>query len=350
MGLQTYFEDFNKKIKMDYDELSELAEKRDIILKKLSGNKDLPSFLEFNQGSYAMFTGVEPLDKDYDIDVGLRFNINKADYDPLELKQKVHEILKDHTDYGAEIKKPCVTVKYKKNGEVAYHVDLAIYSYEDKDNTGSQLYLARGTNKDNKEWEIADPIKLQDDIMDKWEDSKQRDQYRRIIRYMKRWKNIKFKSSGNGESPGIGITLLAYEKFEPQKYDWVEAKYKFDDLEALIVFVQAVKNMFVQTKYSEEREEYLYKIEVFLPENPGTNVFFKMSDIQMTEFKKEIDKLYDDLKVVKNESDIIEQCKKLYKIFGEDFPIPSKESESKSQRNFVPASSAQGRYHSKWNK
>jgi len=31
MGLQTYFKDFNKKIKMDYDELSELAEKRNII-------------------------------------------------------------------------------------------------------------------------------------------------------------------------------------------------------------------------------------------------------------------------------------------------------------------------------
>jgi hypothetical protein len=343
MGLQTYFEDFNKKIKMDYDELSELAKKRDIILNKLRENKDLPSFDEFNQGSYAMFTGVEPLDKDYDIDVGLRFNVNKSDYDPLELKQKVYEILKDHTDYGAEIRKPCVTVKYKKNGEVAYHVDLVIYTYENKDDTNSQLYLARGTNKDNKEWESADPIKLKDEIMNKWEETKERDQYRRVIRYMKRWKNIKFSSNGNSEPPGIGITLLAYEKFKPQKYDWLEMKYKFDDLEALICFVKDIKGKFIPTTYSVERKEFLYKIESFLPVSPYTNVFSKLTDIQMTEFKKKVDKLSDDLEEVKKESDVIEQCNKLYKIFGDDFPVPAKENESKSQRNFVPASSASGK-------
>jgi hypothetical protein len=343
MGLQKYFEEFNKKIKMDYDELSELAEKRDIIVNKLKEADDLPRFEEFNQGSYAMFTGVKPLDKDYDIDVGLRFKVNKNEYDPLKLKQKVYEILEDHTDYGAEIKKPCVTVKYKKNGEIAYHVDLAIYAYEDKDNTDSQLYLARGTNKDNKEWEEADPIKLKDDIMGKWEDSEQRDQYRRIIRYMKRWKNLKFSSDGNSEPPGIGITLLAYEKFTPQKYDWLESKYKFDDLEALITFVQEIKNMFIPTEYSVKRGEYLYKIELSLPEKPYTNVFFKMSEIHMTEFKKKIDKLLNDLEEVKKESDIIEQCIKLNKIFGNDFPIPERKNESKMQRNFVPPSSASGK-------
>lgn len=343
MGLQQYFEEFNKKIKMDYDELSELAEKRDIIINKLKADKDLPSFKEFNQGSYAMFTGVEPLDKEYDIDVGLRFNVNKADTDALELKQKVYDILKDHTDYGAKIRKPCVTVTYKKNGDKAYHVDLVVYSYKDKDDTNSQLYLARGTNNDNKEWEEADPIKLKDDIMGKWEDSNQRAQYRRIIRYMKRWKNLKFSSSGNAEPPGIGITLLAYEKFTPQKYDWLESKYIFDDLEALICFVQEVKNMFVITQYSAERGEYLYKIEYNLPAKPYTNVFSKMSDIHMTEFKKKIDKMLTDLKEVKQESDIVEQCKKLNKIFGDDFPIPEKKDESKSQKNFVPASSVSGK-------
>jgi hypothetical protein len=68
-----------------------------------------------------------------------------------------------------------------------------------------------------------------------------------------------------------------------------------------------------------------------------------MSDIHMTEFKKKIDKMLTDLKEVKQESDIIEQCKKLNKIFGDDFPIPEKKDESKSQKNFVPASSASGK-------
>lgn len=347
MGLQTYFEDFNKKIKMDYEERSELADKRDILLKKLRADKDLPSFEELNQGSYAMYTGVEPLDKDYDIDVGLRFNVNKDDYKPLELKEKVHDILKNHTEYGAEIKQPCVTVKYKKDGELAYHIDLVVYAYEDKDNTDSQLYLARGkkySSEENKKWEEADPKKLTETIMDKYSDSDDRSQYRRIIRYMKRWKNIKFSSDGNGEPPGIGITLLAYEKFSPSKtYDYLEEKYNYNDLEALINFVQQIKNTFTLKEYSTERKEWLYKIEINLPVTPYSNVFSKMSDIQVTEFKKKIDTLADDLNAVKKESDIVEQCTKLNKIFGSDFTIPAKENESKSQRNFVPPSSASGK-------
>lgn len=347
MGLQTYFKDFNKKIKMDYDVLSELAEKRDILLKKLSADEDLPSFKKLDQGSYAMLTGVEPLDKDYDIDVGLRFNVNKDDYEPVELKEKVYEILKNHTEYGAEIRQPCVTVKYKKDGELAYHVDLVVYAYEDKDDTDSQLYLARGkkySSEENKYWEEADPKKLTDTIVDKYSDSEDREQYRRIIRYMKRWKNLKFSSDGNGEPPGIGMTLLAYEKFTPSKtYDFLEEKYNYNDLDALVNFVQQIKNAFLTKEYSTEKAEWLYKIEVKLPVTPYSNVFSKMSDIQVTEFKKKIDKLVDDLNEVKTESDIVEQCTKLNKIFGDDFNIPAKENESKEQRNFVPPSSASGK-------
>ena len=64
------------------------------------------------QGSYAMHTGVESIDKEYDIDVALRFNVNKDDYEPMELKNIIYDILKEHTEYGAKIKNPCVTVTY----------------------------------------------------------------------------------------------------------------------------------------------------------------------------------------------------------------------------------------------
>ena len=104
MSLQKYFRDFNKTIKMDYDVKSELASKRDILLKKLRDSNELPGFTELNQGSYIMYTGVEPLDKEYDIDVGLRFNVNKNDYEsPMELKNKICDILKNHTEYGAKV-------------------------------------------------------------------------------------------------------------------------------------------------------------------------------------------------------------------------------------------------------
>lgn len=350
MSLQKYFKEFNKNIKMDYDEKSELAEKRDILLKKLRDSGELPSFVELNQGSYSMYTGVEPLDKEYDIDVGLRFKVNKDDYEkPTELKNKIYDILKTHTEYGAEIKKPCVTVTYKKDGETAYHVDLVVYVYEDKDDTESQLYLARGKDSKPEErcWEKSDPKGLIDYINSKYEDDKEdRNQYRRVIRYMKRWKNLKFSSSGNAEPPSIGITLIAADKFKVSKeYSWLEEKYYYDDLNALIEFAKAIQGLFTYVGVS-ENDRVLYRICYYLPSSlnfePNTDVFKKMTDIYMTDFKDKIDKLVKDLEAVKEEVDEVEQCKLLNKIFGDDFKIPDKKNASKKQMNCVPSSSASG--------
>lgn len=348
MILQKQFEKFNRNIKMDYDENSELASKRDILINKLKADEDLPSFTVINQGSYAMYTGVKPLDnKDYDIDVGLRFNVNKDDYKPLDLKEKVCEILKDHTDYGAKIKQPCVTVTYKKNGNIGYHVDLVVYAYEDKSDTNSQMYLARGksgSEPENKKWEESDPMGLKDEIMGKFDDEGEREQYRRIIRYLKRWKNKVFKSNGNSEPPGIGITLLAYEKFEP-KYkiaDNVSLSKQYNDLDALIYLVQQIKSMFLYQTYKNNR--FLYRIKLNLPVTPKTDVFFKMTDIQMTDFKDEIEKLLNNLNEVKNEAEVVEQCKKLKDIFGDDFEVPEKKATAKKQSYmFAPNSSSGGK-------
>ena len=309
MSLQTYFKEFNKVIKIDYDVKSELKEKRDILLGILRNDDDMPAFDEYNQGSYSMHLGVEPLDKEYDIDVGLRFHVNRDDYEPMDLKEKIRDLLKNHTEYGAKIKKPCVTVTYKKDGEAAYHVDLVTYVYEDKDDSDSQLYLARGKNRDSEEtcWEKSDPVGLVEYVNDKYkgDDNKEdREQFRRVVRYIKRWKNKKFSSSGNAEPPSIAITLIAVDHFEAsKKYDYIEEKYCYES---------------------------------------DVNLFRKMSDNYMTDFKEKIDDLVDDLEAVKSETDEVEQCKMLSRIFGDDFPIPEKKNAAKKQMNFIPSTSASG--------
>lgn len=344
MGLQSYFEEFNKKIKMDYDQKSELASKRDIILNKLVSDEEIPSFEYFNQGSYAMYTGVEPLDKEYDIDVGLVFNINKDDIKPYDLKKSVYNAVKDHTDYGADIKEPCVTVTYKKNGEEAFHVDLVIYSYEDQDDDESQIYMSRGDENsaaDEKIWEKADPCGLIDLINNKFTDENERAQFRRAIRYLKRWKNIKFKQTGTSEPPGIGVTLLAEKLFKPYKYDYLEKKFKADDLQALIDLTNEIKNQFNFVGTS-KTGRLLYRITLNLKVEPYSDVFCNMTDSQMTDFKDKIESLYSKLIEVKNETDIIEQCTKLIAIFGDDFPKADKIKESKAQSNYIPPSSTAG--------
>lgn len=78
--LQTAFKQFHDTIKLsDMDENATLREKRDILLDKLKDkiSEDAASYTYFNQGSYAMHTGISPDDGDYDIDVGLRFDIDK---------------------------------------------------------------------------------------------------------------------------------------------------------------------------------------------------------------------------------------------------------------------------------
>lgn len=295
MSLQTYFKEFNKVIKMDYDVKSELKEKRDILLGILRNDDDMPAFDEYNQGSYSMHLGVEPLDKEYDIDVGLRFHVNRDDYEPMDLKEKIRDLLKNHTEYGAKIKKPCVTVTYKKDGEAAYHVDLVTYVYEDKDDSDSQLYLARGKNRDSEEtcWEKSDPVGLVEYVNDKYkgDDNKEdREQFRRVVRYIKRWKNKKFSSSGNAEPPSIAITLIAVDHFEAsKKYDYIEEKYCYDDLQAVISFAKEIQKLFV-FKEVNENGRLMYTIEYNLPSSlnfeSDVNLFRKMSDNYMTDFKE----------------------------------------------------------------
>lgn len=351
MGLQKYFKEFNEKIKMDYDVKSELKEKRDILLGILRNADEIPFFTKYDQGSYSMHLGVEPLDKEYDIDVGLRFHVNCCDYSPMDLKDKIYELLKNHTDYGAKIKKPCVTVTYKKDGEAAYHVDLVVYTYEDKDDTDSQMYLARGKNSESDEtcWEMSDPVGLVNYVNDKFkgdEAKDDREQFRRIIRYIKRWKNKKFSSSGNAEPPSIGITLIAVDRFNAsKKYDYLEEKYIYDDLEAVLNFAREIQGLFTFNGIS-ENGRYLYSIEYNLPSDlrfeDNTNVFKKMSVNYMTDFKEKIDDLITDLEAVKSEADEVEQCKKLNKIFGDDFPIPEIKNAAKQQINSFPPTSSSG--------
>ena len=255
MSIQSELKKFNDRIRVDFDTKKELADKRDILLKKLR-NSDLPSFKELNQGSYAMYTGIEPeSDGEYDIDVALKFYANKKDYNPIDLKNKICEILKNHTDYGAEIKKPCVTVTYKKDGEAKFHVDLVTYVYDNKDDEDSQLYIAKGKNDDSQEWEEADPKGLVDYINEKVEKGDKRDQFRRVVRYLKKWKNYKFSNTGHTNPPSIGITIITVDNF---------TYYEGDDLNALINIVNKIidKFIFVGTNGT---GRYLYRIKLSLP-------------------------------------------------------------------------------------
>ena len=184
-------------------------------------------------------------------------------------------------------------------------------------------------------WEKSDPVGLVDYINNKVDKGNARDQFRRTIRYIKRWKNRRFNSAGHAEPASIGITLIVADNF-------VESSG--DDLSALLSAVKSIQNLFQTVKYEDGR--WLYRIKYPMPyslnfEN-DTDAFEKMTDIQMTDFKEKLEKLVRDLEAVQNEPDEVEQCRKLQKIFGDDFHVPEAKNVSKAQHNYIPSSSASG--------
>lgn len=331
--LQAYFRQFHETIKLNnLDENRILRKKRDIVLDKLrlrlktffqDKNEPIPTFDFFNQGSYAMGTGIQPLEGDYDIDVGLKFHISKEDYfDPVQVKQWVYDALYGHTQ-RVECRKPCVTVFYQRHDEPIYHVDLAIYS--EYDYQGGRLYLAKGKlHSQCKEriWEPSEPQKLIERVKNQFGETEDREQFRRVIRYLKRWKDVQFSETASGKAApiGIGLTVAAYHWFNVSKsVDVFTGKFAYDDASALKVFVKTLIGRF-RNVYSDSGER-TQRLCVDLPVAPYCDLFEKMTDNQMTYFHKKLERLLETLQEAEYESEF-EACQQLQKKFGRYFPLP----------------------------
>src|SRR5689334_24123628 len=208
-NVQAQFEKFHQTIRTNYDINQELREKRDIILDKIEASLSQakrPSFQRIMQGSYIMGTGVKPVgDKEYDIDVGMRFEIKDTDYTAEAVREWVFQAIKDHTD-DVSPKGPCVRVRYAKG----FHVDLVAYAWW-KDPFGTDQFRLGHS----KGWLHADPPKLLQFVKDAQkpfkdtEGSTQTNQLRRIIRYLKRWDDVQQPEETDAKPSGLAFTLLA---------------------------------------------------------------------------------------------------------------------------------------------
>lgn len=325
LDLQIHFTKFHDAIKLGtYDENQTLRDKRDLLVTELranlSKNKDNPSFVEFNQGSYAMNTGITPKDGNYDIDVGLVFNRKIEKIEPVELKKLVRDNLVRH-NREVLIRRPCITVNYLKDGVVDYHVDLACYAKGNSDT----IYLAKGkefSKDEHKEWEISEPKKIISEVQDCQENSDDRAQLRRIIRYFKVWRD---KHLPSGRPVSIALTWGARKWFSPCQVPFEDG---YDDLEAFYGLTHKLLDNFFGDRL----------VINLWPVAPYCDLNDKMTDDQMSTLKEKLEKLRDDLAIVREETVEDEACKKLRKIFGTDFPVPDKkETAHRSKKSPVAA-------------
>ncbi|WP_288841661.1 cyclic GMP-AMP synthase DncV-like nucleotidyltransferase [uncultured Deefgea sp.] len=309
---QTQFEKFHTVILLGYDENSELRDRRDTLLKDLKDriSPDAPTYSHFTQGSYALSTGVTALNGNPDMDIGLSFNCSPDDYeDPLTLKKFVSDAL-TRTNRTVTIRRPCVTVTYLKDGEPTHHIDLAVYS----SNSDDQTQLARGRDCDPKAervWEASEAKKLTDLINNQFKDDDS-NQFRRVVRALKRWRDEKI---GHKNVPSIGLTVSAYQWFSPS-YDSVEGKPR-----DLIAIRNLVDKMLANWNG--------LRLVVELPVASYADLFERMTQIQMVDFKSKLESLRDALNEAEGQPDTHEACKILKKQFGDDFPVPEKTDTTK---------------------
>ncbi len=339
--VQSQFYKFHDAIKLETVDNKQVIEKRDMLIEEIRAylkkksedeKKALVTFDIFNQGSYAMGTGIKPAynEDDYDIDVALLFNIDKDNYSTLEVKGWVYDALNVKQFRTVEWKKPCIRVQYTEEGFPKFHIDFAIYS-DAKSNKDSRTYLAKGKptiSRDQNIWEVSEPKRLKEQINGRFTDVNEKAQFIRVIRYFKRWKDIKFDSI-NGKPTGIALTALAYNGFKPVVKDYFSGREAIDDHKSLIDFTNYIINQF---------SSWSGRIEVKLPVPPYNDLFEKMTDDQCKTFKEKLLKLKNVLEESYNEADPHEACKMLKKEFGEDFPIPSKEETAQSRTKSVVSS------------
>jgi hypothetical protein len=314
-NLQTNFRKFNDTIKLDWDtDLEKLRVRRDRVLDRLKQGlqrqrdvgAEIPAFKTRMQGSYAMGTGIQPLDGDYDIDVALTFEFELGKLpEPLTVKSWVYEAVEQHTQ-KVEFREPCITVFYTEGGEPAYHVDLAVHAEVD-----GRLYLARGRQHSaDPSWDASDPEALVNLVKQWGTDPTEREQLRRVIRYLKRWKDVCFSGQGEEAPRGIALTICAVQWFEARTIDRLTRAQSEDDLAALTNLVARMR-----TAFAGQRPV------LALPVPPYDDVLRRMTNEQLRNVSGQLDKLHATLDAAKREPDARKAAELLVTKLGSDFPL-----------------------------
>lgn len=307
--LQSEFYKFNDKIRLGWkDEQAILRERRDVILDRLRERFSGPSFASFNQGSYEIGTGVRPIDGDYDIDVGLRLNATVNEWpDPVELKERIASAL---SGYNVEIRRPCVTVRYQRRGEPLYHIDINVYLPDPNDE--KMLYLGVGKVGDVydlKFWKHTDPLALSAMIDQQFPRADDREQFRRVVRYLKRWKDIHFSSEGVSAPTGVALTTAALGRFvAARETDPVSKKIHFIDLRALTCLVDAMVR------------DAKPRLVARFPAPPSDDLFARMNDEQMKQFVAKLAELSELLNRALSDTDDASTSAIMRRALGDGFP------------------------------
>lgn len=330
MKLKKQFKDFYDEICI-HEESEDLKEKRDILQKDIKDKfpdemkkHDIElkkSEIEmFDQGSYKYSTTIRSSVIDRDVAVMIPLDIKKYP-DPRKIKGYLRNAIGHVAARTVKIKEPCVNVSYYEKGVEWMHIDLPLYAKHN-----GKVYLARGKEFGTQySWELADPKGLNDDLCSR---INKNEQLRRVIRYIKKWRNDKYENSilDHEVPPSIGLTYLACDCFVPSTTSEGD-----DDLVALQQTMSNIKNEFLLTY--EDGELVKADISRCLPVEPYTDVFQKMkdaSDSYGVTFYKRLSTAVQNLTNAVNVESEHDAGNYVKKVLGEEFKVPPKQTSSTS--------------------
>ena len=171
-----------------------------------------------------------------------------------------------------------------------------------------------GSQPENQVWEATEPNGLIEIFRQKFPNQGDQDQFRRVIRFLKRWKDRNFSAVGNQRPTGIAMTACAMNWFQAEiSYNFHNGKLYYDDLKALKNLAGSILNQF----------DLGNRISVYLSVPPYNDLFEKMSAQQMQNFKIKLAGLISvNLNRVEGASNTFLACCALQDVFGDDFPLP----------------------------
>lgn len=318
MGIQTQFDKFHNRIKLSrQDDAYKKARDRDdsITLRVKTAFKEAGFKVasDFIQGSLATTTAIVPLSGDYDIDRALVIEAEDAPEDPVAPKKVVLNVLENRGFKNARIKMPCVTADYSSEN---VHIDFPVYKRK-----GFRHCLAVGkknSNETSRSWSEADPQGLIDWINDRstYGDlaAEKQNQFQRLVRYLKRWRDHQFSETVASKVYSIALTVMVKEQYGPS----FSTEGSRQDLQALRDTVNSV----LARSYFIRVGEGKYRVSVLLPKEPWRDIFDGASVDTGTQFRNKLVRLRDKLAEAAELTDVVKQAKILRDLFGGDFEVP----------------------------
>ena len=194
------------------------------------------------------------------------------------------------------------------------------------------------SSKEQKKWEESDPKDLLEWLKNPMNlDVKEVEQYKRVIKYLKRWRDFKFPEIERKKVYSIGIAVMVGQSFSKSiSYDG-----DVSDIDCLIKTIDKMLSTYFTLIASDSQGNPQYKIKVDLPRQPYRDIFTKHGKTVGTIIHKRLDDLKNKLEVVVAKSSLKEQCEILANdVFGSDFPITENDNKKFKEPGYV--SSPQG--------